>query len=548
MFEGVRSKELRMHQRVGLTILTFFTLLVSACSSPPILQLIEVTERPSETVPLAALLTLQTDQPTTVSLEFSDGERSWDVEPESDLATRHQIPLIGMRPGRTHTVRVEVIDQGGRIAASQPLEITTPPLPESFPPLEARISEPELMEPGFTMFNLTNRNSNGRDETGPLVIVDEAGEVVWYYWTDHLVGDARRLGNGSILYQSGRDGRIYEIDMLGNVISQWTSDRTFEELVLPGNIPVDTDTFHHDAFETASGNILAISSELRNFDDFPSSTDPDASRLTSEVVGDILVEFGRDGQLLREVRLLDVLDPLRISYNSLGAGYWTSVYGQPEGLPRRDWAHTNAVVMDASETYAIASMRHQDAVVKINMDTGELVWILGDHGGWGPEWQEYLLESVGDLVWPYHQHAPMITPAGNILMFDNGNNRAVAFEERVPIEDSFSRAVEYAVDEDNMTVTQVWSYGGGPEDETYFANFVSDADWMPQTGNVLIDFGGLVSDDEGQFVAGGTHNWTRIVEVTHETPARKVFELFVNAAPPDGWFSFRAERIPSVYP
>ncbi len=538
-----------MHQGIGLTILTVFALLISACGSPPVLQLIEITERPSDTVPLASLLTLQTDQPTTVSLEFSDGERSWDVEPESELATRHEIPLIGMRPNRTHNLRVEVIDQGGRIAASQPLEITTPPLPEDFPPLETRISEPELMEPGFTMFNLTNRNSDGRDETGPLVIVDEAGEVVWYYWTDHLVGDARRLRNGNILYQSGRDGRIYEIDMLGNVISQWTSDRTFEELVLPGNIPVNTDTFHHDAFETASGNILAISSELRNFDDFPSSdTDPNASRLTSEVVGDVLVEFGRDGQLLREVRLLDVLDPLRISYNSLGAGYWTSVYGQPEGLPRRDWAHTNAVVMDASETYAIASMRHQDAVVKINMDTGELGWILGDHGGWGPEWQEYLLEPVGGLVWPYHQHAPMITPAGNILMFDNGNNRAVAFEERVPIEDSFSRAVEYAVDEDNMTVTQVWSYGGGPEDKTYFANFVSDADWMTDTGNVLIDFGGLVSDDEGRFVAGGTHNWTRIVEVTHETPARKVFELFVNAEPPEGWFSFRAERIPSVYP
>ena len=53
-------------------------------------------------------------------------------------------------------------------------------------------------------------------------------------------------------------------------------------------------------------------------------------------------------------------------------------------------------------------------------------------------------------------------------------------------------------------------------------------DWMPQTDNVLTAYGGLVSDVEGipLGVTAG-HSWVRIVEVTHDTPAEKVFELFI---------------------
>ncbi len=221
-----------MRTTILLIILTTTAAFTSACSSPPTVQLIGLTQRPSETVPLAALVTLQTDQPTTVSIELSDGEHTWSVEPNTELALRHEVPLLGMRPDRLHTVRVEVVDEGGRIASTLPLEITTPPLPEKFPVLETRISEPDRMEPEFTMFDTTYRGEEGPDEPGPLVIVDAEGEIVWYYWADHDVGDARRLQNGNIMYLSDRDGRLYEIDMLGNVISQWSANRADDDEVL----------------------------------------------------------------------------------------------------------------------------------------------------------------------------------------------------------------------------------------------------------------------------------------------------------------------------
>ena len=62
-------------------------------------------------------------------------------------------------------------------------------------------------------------------------------------------------------------------------------------------------------------------------------------------------------------------------------------------------------------------------------------------------------------------------------------------------------------------MTEVWS-SGDDGDERFFANFQGDADWMPQTGNVLIAYGGLVSDADGIPVGGQAgHSWARIVEV-----------------------------------
>ena len=534
-----------------LVALGAIAVLSAGCApSPPELQGLEVDPRPSEDVPLAAQVTFTTSRPTTVALEFDDGERRWTVDTGKSPETHHVVPILGMRPDRTHIIHAIVTDENGSTNTSEAFEVTTDPLPDDFPPIDVRISEPSRMEPGVTMFEPIYRSTDSSERDYHLLVaVDEAGEVVWYFKAEQPVNDARRLQNGNLLYRTGRGGPLYEIDMLGQTVSEWHTNRTPEDTVGANSIQVNIDTLHHETFETPSGNILAISTELRTYDNYPTSdTDPDAPRATSEVLGDVLVQFSPQGEVLGEVRLLDLVDPYRIGYNSLGWGGWRVLYPEEGAHPRRDWAHANAVVMDESERYVIVSLRQQDAVVKIDWDTGALVWILGNHDGWGPEWQDYLLQPTGDLLWPYHQHASMITPDGTVLMFDNGNYRARPFDTPMPPSESFSRAVEYRIDEEAMEVAQEWSYGG-PGDEPFFARFLGDADWMPRTGNVLINYGGLVSDAGGtQVVDGAGHNWVRIVEVTHETPAEKVFELVIDDERPAGWSVARVERLPSLYP
>jgi hypothetical protein len=64
---------------------------------------------------------------------------------------------------------------------------------------------------------------------------------------------------------------------------------------------------------------------------------------------------------------------------------------------------------------------------------------------------------------------------------------------------------------------------------------------------------GIIKDENGlasDFVGGGECS-IRIIEVTHTTPAEKVFDLSIedsstNVA--DGWQGYRAVKLPSLYP
>jgi arylsulfate sulfotransferase len=197
------------------------------------------------------------------------------------------------------------------------------------------------------------------------------------------------------------------------------------------------------------------------------------------------------------------------------------------------------------------SLRHQEAVISFSRASGELNWILGSHDNWAPPWQSFLLEPTGELQWPFHQHAAELTPTGSVLIFDNGNFRALPPREPMSGAEAYSRAVEYMIDAEAKTVAQIWSYGA-PGEDAFFSPFISEADSLPVTGNVLITDGGRVEDENGvqtDEVVGGNH-WARIVEVTGTDDPQVVFELVVDSSehePDIGWAVYRSERLPSLY-
>ena len=112
--------------------------------------------------------------------------------------------------------------------------------------------------------------------------------------------------------------------MTGHVVAQWYAAARWPEAHADsGAIPVEAEAFHHEIFELPDGNFLTLSVESRNLEDFPSSeTDPSAPGESAEVVGDVVVEFSRSGDVVETWRLLDILDPYRIGYGSLGE-YWS---------------------------------------------------------------------------------------------------------------------------------------------------------------------------------------------------------------------------------
>jgi len=554
------------------TILVTASLVLAGCSSPsdpgadtatsdsgampestgPMLSNVTLVGNPNPTVPLAAILSATTDVPTRLTLNIDDGENSWSVTPSDELATSHEVPVLGMRPGRAHTITATLQDAGGRSVETAAQTFETPPLPDAFPTPTITVHDPARVEPGVTVFNINGRwGADGRSEPAnfsPAIIVNAEGEIIWYYLPgNHRVHDVRRLRNGNFVYEvwPGTDGMI-EIDMLGNIQRRWHFTGTAKDPA-PGSIPVDTDSFHHDFVELPSGNFLLMSSEHRVMEDwYTSETDADAPRADANVIGDVVVEFTPEGEVLREWKLFDIIDPYRMGYNSMREDFWANHYdGVVDGIVH-DWTHGNAIIYEEEDHSFVMSLAYQDAVVKVNMDTGELVWILGNHDNWNDPWSEKLLTPVGDVEWSYKHHAISHTERGTYLLFDNGVARSTPFDEKMPLADSHSRGVEYAINEETMEVSQPWVYG--PDREQFYGRYLGDMDWHPQTDNILINVGGQETDENGQNVPPGqAQRWARLIELTSDDAAEKVWEMRLQEDDAN-WSIYRADRIPSVYP
>jgi len=533
---------------IVLTLAISVSLVNLACApAVPVISDLELEQGPNPSVPLAATIRLSTDLPTRVTLEIEDDESVSSIPLSGDAATVHEVPVLGLRPNRLHTLRVRAATAEGGEAVSADLELQTDPLPTDFPPLEIWNARPTLRERGVLMVPTYRWTASGPDREFGLVLgLNASGDVVWYYRTDHTISEPQINANGHLTYLSGRDGQMMEIDLFGNVMRRWHTTG-IEKEVPPESIPIDTDTLHHDYAVLPSGNFLALGSEARRYESYPSSEeDARAPWKPHNVIGDLIVEFDPTGTVVRDWRLLDILDPVRLGPGSLGTGFWTKVYEELLDEPGYDWAHANSLIYDDRDDSAILSLNHQSAIVKIDLETGELKWILGDPAGWKEPWSAKLLEPVGEVVWPYNQHAAKLTPDGQILLFDNGAELGIPWYEPTRSEPRHSRAVIYEIDEAKGEVRQIWSFGSS-EGEFFYSSFLSDTDWLPATGNIMVTAGAREhpaaddQDDRGRM-------WANIFEVQRSSNGenQKVFDLVIDD-PAFGWGVYRSQLIPGFY-
>ena len=123
-----------------------------------------------------------------------------------------------------------------------------------------------------------------------------------------------------------------------------------------------------------------------------------------------------------------------------------------------DLNHVNTVALDPLDNNFLISLRTLCQLVKISRTTGEVIWRLGGkHSdftfiGEHPENAPYYF--IGQ-----HQMHRLIN--GNLLFFDNGTIQMVG--TNTPTPRTYSRAVEYHLDETNMTATLVWEYRHSPD-------------------------------------------------------------------------------------
>ena len=382
--------------------------------------------------------------------------------------------------------------------------------PES-PPVRVNLCVASRREPGTIYFTTRPGGAGVRAPFGWLIGIGGDGHVVLNRKFEGTSQDVRCLPSGRILFSQSAQGLLYEVERDGSVRRTWHSrDKWAGQTPPAGSVELPINQLHHTVYVLPNGNFLILDAEQRDYDDWwTSTTDRDAPRRRASIVGDVVKEVTQAGGLVREHRLLDILDPYRVTHGSMD-GYWHKL-----GFPGAyDWSHANAVGYDSADDCLVISVRHQDCIIKIGRDDGRLRWIMGNHGGWSAPWTQYLLRPEGPFRWQFHQHDCSVPAPGRVLCFDNGNFRAGAFEPPVTPAANFSRGVEFEIDETRRTVRQVWEYGEAAEPRR-FACYQGGARRLPQTGNTILTFGGLCFLDGAPAGSNvGTWGCARILEVT----------------------------------
>jgi len=495
---------------------------------------------PATNAPLAGTLQLTTDVASRVSVLVSDGMDVWETD-FYDFVTTHTVPLYGFKPDETNLIQVTVYNEyQNAYTAPQLLTFVTAPLPSDFPHSAVLTSDPSQMEPGYTLFVIENRYSGN----AYITIMDNLGQVVWYRKALQSSDvDVEQLDDGNLfIHEQPPANRFLETDLLGNTVQTWNA---------AANYPINS----HVGFITSHGTILYLSdvsevvSNFPGYSKFPitSTTGTNVSPKTVSVDDNPVVEISiTNGALLNVWSPLTngFIDPTRLTY--LTGDFPSPLSGT------LDTEHANAVVDDTNDNSIILSLRDENAIFKFSRTNG-LKWILAPPVGWPTNFQRYLLSPVGSpFEWSYGQHAPELTPQGTLLVFDDGEWRASPFDPPVPDPDNYSRAVEYSIDETNMTISQDWdSYdsGHGSGDRLY-STIMGNADWLPQHHNVLATYA-WINYTNGVLLNPSPATMARIVEYTHDLVPQVVFDLsfwFYGITPKgDGYYCYRSHRIPDLY-
>lgn len=484
---------------------------------------------PSGYNPLSAkvLLNLPTLGRVKVIIKSKKGNRQPDVEHLYNSIEKVQSVLVlGLYQNYNNEVVLIYTDKSGNERARTTIHIQTGSLDISYLPTP-RVTTANItkMEPGM---NLVNSPGLSEADTSCPYMVDADGEIRWLLdWRNskelnHIGAQCglHRMKNGNYITGDFNNHQIVEVNTLGEIVHRW-------DLQALGY------SFHHEIMEASNDKlIIAVSKNTAML--------ADGSNLR---ILDHAIELDpMTGNVTKEWDFVQMLDSSRI--NKVDADVpGSSYYGQSKS----NWLHNNGI--NESNGEMVATARWQ-GIFKYDY-TGSLKWVIAPHNNWKESYKKFLLtpldkegkaitdtevlnglKSHPDFEWVWGVHCPVILPNGHIMAFDNGYCRNYNSKSN----EIYSRAVEYEINEKEMTIRQVWQYGK-ERGKSCYASAISGVQYLDKTGNRLFCPGTGCRFEDGQSGA-------RIIEIAPQTQ-EVVFEL--ELATNVGMVFHRANRI-SLYP
>jgi len=269
--------------------------------------------------------------------------------------------------------------------------------------------------------------------------------------------------------------------------------------------PVD----NHDMKLLPNGHALVFGSEVRTID--MSKLVP-GGKTAASVTGDIVQEIDASKRLVFEWHTFDHI-PITNSFYDLTQ-------------QTIDYAHMNAVSIDPTDNNLLVSLRTTSEIVKINRQTGEVMWRLGGKAN------QFTFVGEHEENAPYYtvgQHDIHRLANGDLLYFDNGN---ISGGGITPSDRTYSRAVEYQLDESNKVATLVWEFRHTPD---ISAPCTGSVKRFPN-GNTLIGWGCAIPTS-GTIATEVSPAGSVVFEMKHRTPPGSSLLLLGNGVTKQIWNS-----------
>jgi hypothetical protein len=378
----------------------------------------------------AVVVSFHTTAATFARVEFGpDTSYGMSTPLSADADADHDVALLGLPTGETAHYRVVVSTEDGTLVYGEDHTVDVDEGPSTLPELD-------VMTPAagaWGDWTLTTFDRVGDTVEGGAMILDAAGNIVWYYLPgDGFVFSAELTPDGTtvvllITNQSDpEDARVEFVALDGSSVEQFPTPRAHHALAIA---PVEGVRFAY------------IASVVEEWEGSP-------------VVGDRIVEVADDGTEREVWNAFDHL--LVIQHDQWENGFY------PDGA---DWTHANGLSYDADSDTYVVSLYYEDTVVDLARSTGDTVWQFGFEAT-----DFVFMDDVGFA----HQHAPELH-GDTLYLFDNN------------VGGTPSRLVEYQLDAAQHTARAVWEWTC-PEGAR--VGVLGDVDVLP-TGQVASAWGDM---------------------------------------------------------
>jgi arylsulfotransferase ASST len=295
-------------------------------------------------------------------------------------------------------------------------------LPSTYPDVSILVSNNP--DPGYVFCTPTNRSTNPV-QTRNMLILDNYAMPIYYRWHGSQVFDFKKVDDGRLVYYDRGAGKLkyYALNSMYAVVDSFKMGNGY------------TTDFHDiEMLPNNHALLMAYDPQPVDMSQVVPGGDPNAT-----VSGLIIQEIDAAKNVIFQWRSWDHFQITDVTdCHSLTT-------------PTVDAVHGNSLDEDTDGNILLSS-RYLDEITKINRQTGDIIWRFGKNA----RNNQFTIQD--DPLGFSDQHDARRLPNGHITLFDNHSCANQAPNN--------SRALEYEIDEQNMTARLVWEYRHTPDQHT----------------------------------------------------------------------------------